>query len=330
MTSWQQQLKDAYTSTEALLSALSIDPDWVSERDSSPAFPVRVPQSFVARMRQGDPQDPLLAQVMANRLEWEPRPEFVADPLLEHEGVLPGVLHKYGSRVLLVFRGGCAVNCRYCFRRHYPYDEGTLKTRDLARVIDYLHQHPEVNEVILSGGDPLMADDTALASALQQLTAVSSVQRVRIHTRLPVVIPDRVTDALCQLIEALPVPVVVVLHINHAQEIDAALSAAVSPLRRVCRSVLNQAVILKGINDTVDAQVALSEALFQAGIDPYYLNVLDRVAGAAHFEVDAEEIEALYQGLLNRLPGYLVPKLVREVPGVGHKVPLSVAGMQAC
>ena len=288
--------------------------------DQSPDFPVRVPEPFVTRMVPGDPHDPLLRQVLAVADERQAMPGFVKDPLDELEGPMPGVLHKYRSRVLVIYRGGCAINCRYCFRRHFPYQENTLTARDIDGLVSYLKAHPEVNEVILSGGDPLMADDQALSGLFVRLESVSSIHRLRIHTRLPIVIPERVTDLLCQAIATTALPVVMVLHSNHANEIDQSVMDAVSQLRVVCRSVLNQSVILKGINDSADVLIALSERLFEAGIDPYYLNVLDRVSGAHHFDVSDLEVAALHQALLNALPGYLVPKLVREVPGIGHKV----------
>ena len=294
--------------------------DQVQSVDQSPDFPVRVPEPFVTRMVPGDPHDPLLRQVLAVADERHAMPGFVKDPLDELEGPMPGVLHKYRSRVLVIYRGGCAINCRYCFRRHFPYQENTLTARDIDGLVSYLKAHPEVNEVILSGGDPLMADDQALSGLFVRLESVSSIHRLRIHTRLPIVIPERVTDLLCQAIAATALPVVMVLHSNHANEIDQSVMDAVSQLRVVCRSVLNQSVILKGINDSADALIALSERLFEAGIDPYYLNVLDRVSGAHHFDVSDLEVAALHQALLNALPGYLVPKLVREVPGIGHKV----------
>ena len=294
--------------------------DQVQSVDQSPDFPVRVPEPFVTRMVPGDPHDPLLRQVLAVADERHAMPGFVKDPLDELEGPMPGVLHKYRSRVLVIYRGGCAINCRYCFRRHFPYQENTLTARDIDGLVSYLKAQPEVNEVILSGGDPLMADDQALSGLFVRLESVSSIHRLRIHTRLPIVIPERVTDTLCQIIAATALPVVMVLHSNHANEIDQSVMDAVSQLRGVCRSVLNQSVILKGINDSADVLVALSERLFEAGIDPYYLNVLDRVSGAHHFDVSDLEVAALHQALLNALPGYLVPKLVREVPGIGHKV----------
>ena len=319
MKAWQRILADSLTTSNQLLSRLGLT-DQVQSVDQSPDFPVRVPEPFVTRMVPGDPHDPLLRQVLAVADERHAMPGFVKDPLDELEGPMPGVLHKYRSRVLMIYRGGCAINCRYCFRRHFPYQENTLTARDIDGLVSYLRAYPEVNEVILSGGDPLMADDQALSGLFVRLESVSSIHRLRIHTRLPIVIPERVTDLLCQAIAATALPVVMVLHSNHANEIDQSVMDAVSQLRAVCRSVLNQSVILKGINDSADVLIALSERLFEAGIDPYYLNVLDRVSGAHHFDVSDLEVAALHQALLNALPGYLVPKLVREVPGIGHKV----------
>ena len=319
MKAWQRILADSLTTSNQLLSRLGLT-DQVQSVDQSPDFPVRVPEPFVTRMVPGDPHDPLLRQVLAVADERHAMPGFVKDPLDELEGPMPGVLHKYRSRVLVIYRGGCAINCRYCFRRHFPYQENTLTAREVDGLVGYLEAHPEVNEVILSGGDPLMADDQALSSLFVRLESVSSIHRLRIHTRLPIVIPERVTDLLCQAIATTALPVVMVLHSNHANEIDQSVMDAVSQLRAVCRSVLNQSVILKGINDSADVLIALSERLFEAGIDPYYLNVLDRVSGAHHFDVSDLEVAALHQALLNALPGYLVPKLVREVPGIGHKV----------
>ena len=320
MKAWQRILADSLTTSNQLLSRLGLMTDQVQSVDQSPDFPVRVPEPFVTRMVPGDPHDPLLRQVLAVADERHAMPGFVKDPLDELEGPMPGVLHKYRSRVLVIYRGGCAINCRYCFRRHFPYQENTLTARDIDGLVSYLKAHPEVNEVILSGGDPLMADDQALSGLFVRLESVSSIHRLRIHTRLPIVIPERVTDLLCQAIATTALPVVMVLHSNHANEIDQSVMDAVSQLRAVCRSVLNQSVILKGINDSADVLIALSERLFEAGIDPYYLNVLDRVSGAHHFDVSDLEVAALHQALLNALPGYLVPKLVREVPGIGHKV----------
>ena len=328
MKSWQRVLAESVTSSSELLARVGLQPDQIDRFEDRPDFPVRVPEPFIARMQYGVADDPLLRQVLALDYENEIAPGFSHDPLDELRGPKPGLLHKYDSRILLIFRGGCAVNCRYCFRRHFPYQDNTLTARNLDTLTDYLNEKPEVNEVILSGGDPLMADDQAINDLFNRLQSISTLRRIRIHTRLPVVIPDRVTEQLCDVILNSKLPVVVVLHVNHAREIDSSLHQAVTRLRRVCRSVLNQSVVLKGVNDSVQALVELSEALFEAGIDPYYLNVLDRVTGTHHFDVSDFEIARIGQGLLDLLPGYLVPKLVREVPGVGHKVQWRQDGSQ--
>ena len=320
MNSWQRILANAVTSSDVLMERLGLDANEVLGVDHTPDFSMRVPEPFITRMVPQDPQDPLLRQVLSIVDERQAMPGFIVDPLDEFGGPLSGVLHKYRSRVLLIYRGGCAINCRYCFRRHFPYQEHTLTSRDIDALVDYLTKHPEVNEVILSGGDPLMAEDSSISQLFSRIESIPTIKRLRIHSRLPVVIPERVTESLCEVIASTRLPVVMVLHINHANEIDASVVGAVGNLRQVCRSVLNQAVILKGVNDTAECLVALSERLFEAGIDPYYLNVLDRVAGAHHFDVTDGEVADLHRALLNALPGYLVPKLVREVPGVGHKV----------
>ena len=320
MKSWQRVLAESITSTSELLARVGLQSTQIDRLEDQPDFPVKVPEPFIARMQHGVADDPLLRQVLALDYEHEVVPGFSQDPLDELRGPIPGLLHKYESRILLIFRGGCAVNCRYCFRRHFPYQDNTLTARNLDLLTEYLNATPEVNEVILSGGDPLMADDKVINDLFIRLQSISTLRRIRIHTRLPVVIPDRVTEELCDAIQNTKLPVVMVLHVNHAREIDSSLHQAATRLRRVCRSVLNQSVVLKGVNDSVKALVELSEALFESGIDPYYLNVLDRVAGAQHFDVSDIEIARISQGLLNILPGYLVPKIVREVPGVGHKV----------
>jgi EF-P beta-lysylation protein EpmB len=317
---WQTILRDVYKSPVDLLQALNLSLSDFPELDLNPSFPLRVPQPFVDRMMPGQASDPLLKQVLSLGAENLELAGFSQDPLDEHLGPLPGLLHKYRSRVLLIFTGGCAINCRYCFRRHFPYQAQTLKRAGLDAVVEYLNFHPEVNEVILSGGDPLMADDTALRSVLSRLAKVPGIRRLRLHTRLPVVIPQRITDTLVDSISSVGIPVVCVLHINHAQELDARLQQSVAKLRAVCRSVLNQAVILRGVNDTAEDQIQLSERLFDAGIDPYYLNVLDRVQGASHFNVSDTTITSILAGMRNALPGFLVPRVVSEVAGMGHKV----------
>jgi EF-P beta-lysylation protein EpmB len=317
---WVDTLRSSITSASELLDALQLTGHPEIDADPRPDFAVRVPRPFVNRMQIGNAHDPLLRQVLSVSDERLHEPGYGPNPLDEQDGVIPGVLHKYASRVLLIVRGGCAVNCRYCFRRHFPYAQLTLTRAHLEAAVDYVRANEAVTEVIFSGGDPLMADDASLHELFQVFGRIPHVKRLRVHTRLPVVIPERVTDGLISAIAEAAVPVVCVLHINHAQEVDDRVCEAAHALRRVCAWILNQAVILHRVNDTADAQVALSEALFTAGILPYYLNVLDRVVGAQHFAVQASQVARIEAGLQGQLPGFLVPKIVREVAGAHHKV----------
>ena len=320
---WQLELARAFTDPRALLRHLGLPPD-EPDLPASDLFPLRAPRPYVARIRPGDRDDPLLLQVLPRAEELAPAPGFTRDPLAEHRGALPGLLHKYRGRALVVLRGACAVHCRYCFRRHFPYDEHAVSTATLARLAEHVAADPTIREVILSGGDPLMARDDALAAAVSAFAAIDRVIRLRIHTRLPVVIPSRVTPALVDLLAGTRLQAVVVLHINHPREIDDAVADACARLRAAGVTLLNQSVLLRGVNDRVDALAALSERLFAAGVLPYYLHLLDRVEGAAHFEVDEARARALMAGLHAELPGFLVPRLVREVAGAASKTPIDL------
>lgn len=320
---WRQQLRGVVTSVGALLAEVGLQPGDVDACETACAdFPLKVPRSFVARMRRGDPRDPLLLQVMAGARELLAQPGFERDPVGEQgpANAQPGLIHKYRGRVLLIVSGGCAVNCRYCFRRHFPYTDNRNSRAEWRTALDYIGADTSITEVILSGGDPLVVGDAQLAQLTAQIAAIDHVRRLRVHSRLPVVLPDRVTPALLDAITAPGLQTVMVIHCNHANEIDAGVAGAMAALRSRDITVLNQAVLLAAINDSATAQVALSEALFAAGVMPYYLHLLDRVDGAAHFEVCEARAQALHAQMAARLPGYLVPKLVREVAGADAKV----------
>ncbi len=322
---WQKELANAVTDPKKLLEQLDIPVEKYQHHFAARTlFPMRVPQPFIAKMKQGDFNDPLLQQVLPLESEFIAEPGYTKDPLLEQENDIPGLLHKYQSRVLIIFRGGCAVNCRYCFRRHFPYQDNHLNKQAMLEPLAYIRAHPEINEVILSGGDPLMANDSAIDWFLTELEAIKHLTRVRIHTRLPVVIPNRVTTALCQRLQSSRLKTILVTHINHANEIDGTLVAALSKLKQANVTLLNQAVLLKGINDSAVEQQNLSEALFSADVLPYYLHVLDKVEGATHFYVCDEDAVSLMQELLTLIPGFLVPKLVREIGGEKSKTPLDL------
>ncbi len=324
---WRRALAEAVRSPAELLALLGLPVELPGEPAAAAAagrqFPLRVPRGFVARMRRGDPDDPLLRQVLPLSVETVAVAGFGPDPLAEAStGPAPGVLHKYRGRALLLVTGACAVHCRYCFRRHFPYAEQALSAAHLAAALDHLRGDPDLREVILSGGDPLTLTDDRLGELAAALAAVPHLRRLRVHTRLPVVLPERVDDALLAWLTGTRLAPVVVLHANHAQEIDAAVAAAVGRLRQRGVTVLNQAVLLAGVNDGVEALAALSERLFAAGALPYYLHQLDPVAGAAHFAVPDAVARRLHRDLAARLPGYLLPRLVREVPGEPAKRPL--------
>ncbi|MBF4256251.1 EF-P beta-lysylation protein EpmB [Vibrio anguillarum] len=322
---WLQQLTNAISNPAELLQQLEIDPAlWQNGFAARKLFALRVPQSFVDRMEKGNPYDPLLRQVLPLNEEFEWHDGYSNDPLDEQNNAIPGLLHKYRNRVLMIVKGGCAINCRYCFRRHFPYQENKGSKQVWQQSVDYITAHPELNEVILSGGDPLMAKDEELRWLIDAISSVPHIKRLRIHSRLPVVIPARITDALCDLLRETRLQVILVTHINHANEINLEFKQQMSRLRAINVTLLNQGVLLKGVNDSVDAQVALSETLFDAGILPYYLHVLDKVQGAAHFFVSDQKAKEIMAGVIERVSGYLVAKLTREIGGRASKTPLDL------
>ncbi|MGX5914599.1 EF-P beta-lysylation protein EpmB [Aliidiomarina sp. Khilg15.8] len=321
---WQRELAHAYTDPFSLGEALQLPRDWIAEH--APArglFPMRVPRPFAALIEPGNTADPLLRQVWPLATEYATHSDYSTDPLGEKEAeAQTGLLHKYESRVLILVRGGCAVNCRYCFRRHFPYDEHKVGARELQAIVDYIQAHPEINEVILSGGDPLMANDSQLITILDTLEPLNQLTRLRIHSRLPVVIPDRLTQRLADRLGQSTLQCLLVIHANHARELSQALQTRLEYWRHQGIHLLNQSVLLHGVNDSADALVALSERLFSFQVLPYYLHQLDKVAGAAHFAVSDANAHLIMTDLRNRLPGFLVPKLVREIAGEASKTPL--------
>jgi len=324
---WQRALQDAVTDPAELLGLLGLEPQWLEPaRAAARRFPRKVPRGFVARMRHGDPRDPLLRQVLPLGAELDEVPGYLADPVGDLAAKAgPGVLHKYEGRALLVTTGACAVHCRYCFRRHFPYDDENASRDGFGPALDAIRGDTSIGEVILSGGDPLALSDRRLSLLFEGLRAIPHVRRVRLHTRLPIVLPERIDRAFLDAWTGVPLQKVVVVHANHAREIDGSVRAAIADLRATETTVLNQAVLLRGINDSVANLVELSETLFAAGVLPYYLHVLDRVAGAAHFDLPVETAQRLVADVATHLPGYLVPRLVREEPGAPAKTVLPPA-----
>jgi len=321
---WKRLWRDAVRDPRELLALLGLES--LGSRVSDAAadqFPLRVPRGFVARMRHGDATDPLLRQVLPLDDEDRLVPGFGLDAVGDVAArTATGVLQKYRGRALLVATGSCAIHCRYCFRRHFPYGEDSA-TRDGWRdALERISLDDSIDEVILSGGDPLSLATSKLTELTDALAAIPHVRRLRLHSRLPVVLPERIDAELLRWLGALPWPLAVVIHANHANEFDAGVDTALARLRGIGATLLNQAVLLRGVNDSVDALAGLSERAYAASVLPYYLHQLDRVAGTAHFEVDDDVALALHAALSARLPGYLVPRLVREVPGDTGKRPL--------
>jgi EF-P beta-lysylation protein EpmB len=324
---WQQLWRDAIRDPRELLALLDLDTHALGvSAEAAAQFPLRVPHGFAARMRRGDPHDPLLRQVLPIDAELRARPGFDLDAVgdLAARGAT-GVLHKYQGRALLIATGSCAVHCRYCFRRHFDYAADTAAADRWRPALEYLRADDSIEEVLLSGGDPLSLSTPRLAEFTDALHGIAHVRRLRIHTRLPVVLPERVDAQLLGWLRGLRQRVVIVIHANHANELDDDVGVALQALHATGVTLLNQSVLLRGVNDSVDAQVALAESLFDYGVLPYYLHQLDRVAGTAHFEVDDSRALALHSDMAARLPGYLLPRLVREIPGEPNKTLLGPA-----
>jgi EF-P beta-lysylation protein EpmB len=312
---WQELLRTAIRDPIRLLETVGISPTSISLAES-PDFPTFAPLPFVERMERGNPRDPLLLQILPQLGESEPAADFVADPVAEHDAFrAPGVLQKYPGRVLLITTGACAINCRYCFRRNFPYEAAPKSLDQWLEGLKEIAEDTSITEVILSGGDPLVLVDERLRSLAAQLHHIKHVQRLRIHTRLPIVIPQRVTRELVELLQDFSRPVAIVLHSNHPRELDDQVRLACSNLRSAGNiTLLNQAVLLRGVNDSVETLRQLSERLFECGVLPYYLHQLDRVSGSQHFEVPHAKGMELVQQLRDSLPGYLVPRYVQEIP----------------
>ncbi len=311
---WQQELAKAIQSPQELLELLELEREIpIASHAAAQRFPLRVPRGFVARMTKGDAHDPLLRQILPLDEEGRPAPGYTSDPLEELDAMpVPGLLHKYAGRVLLTLTGACGVHCRYCFRRHFPYSDANPAPDQWQQALDYIADRDDVHEVLLSGGDPLSLSDRRLGELVDSLDAIPHLRRLRIHTRMPVVLPERVDTALLNWLSASRLAKVLVIHANHANEIDAGVRTALADLRQADVTLFNQAVLLRGVNDRVRDQAALAETLFDSGVLPYYLHLLDRVQGAAHFEVTEPEARRLLRALQGCLPGYLVPRLARE------------------
>ncbi len=324
---WQAILQRSRMTTIELLQRLELDAHPLADPSAEGLFPLRVPEPYLNKIRKADPHDPLLLQILPQALEHSNPSGFTTDPLQESRFTpVPGIIHKYRNRVLLIINQSCAIHCRYCFRRSFPYAEHRHSRASWSEALDYVRADAAIDEVILSGGDPLTLRDDGLFELLRQIEAIPHVRRLRLHSRMPITLPQRIDASFLRGLSSLNKPLVCVVHCNHAQELATDVGEAVQRLRQVGCQILNQAVLLKGVNDSVETLRQLSLQLFDIGILPYYLFCLDRVSGAAHFEVELAQAKALYTDLQKVLPGYLVPRLALEQPGAAHKTLLSAGG----
>ena len=320
---WQQQQAEASLEPAKLITQLGLPTSMLKPAQTASAqFSLRAPASWLSRIDINNPADPLLRQILPVAEELQDSPHFSTDPVGDNEArPTPGLLHKYRGRVLLMASGACAIHCRYCFRRHYPYTNDNLLTH-LPAALEYIRADSSIHEVILSGGDPLSLSNARLASLLEQIQTIPHIKRLRLHSRTPIALPTRVDNGLLELLNNLKLQTVMVVHCNHPQELDETVLDALRALRQSGLTLLNQSVLLKGVNDDVNTLAHLSEQLFSAGVLAYYLHQLDKVKGAAHFEVSDAEAIVLHTTLRQRLPGYLLPELVREQCGTASKTPL--------
>ena len=324
---WQAKLQQLFNDPDLVLREVetTISTELISKK-ASESFSMRVPKEFIDRIKKGDPDDPLLKQILPVKDEEFEVEGFTTDPLAEMgTQVVPGLLHKYHGRALLVVTGTCAIHCRYCFRRHFPYAESNPAKDKWQQALDHIKNDPSISEIILSGGDPLTLADHRLRDLIQKLSDISHLQRLRIHSRLPIILPDRVNEHMIKWLTNTRLKSVLVVHTNHGNELNKDVATAMQRLHDINIPVFNQSVLLKGVNDSAEILADLSERLFDIGIIPYYLHMLDPVAGAAHFKVDEASARSIMLKLYKTLPGYLVPRLVREIAGAQYKIPVEMA-----
>ena len=314
---WKNELANATTSVASLLEQLNLTKH-INSVDTKNGFRCLVTASYINKIQAGDISDPLLQQVLPLDCENDSDIQIngVLDPVGDMNALAStGLLHKYHGRALLISTGACAIHCRYCFRRSYPYNNSSCTSKALFSTLEYLRQHTEIEEVILSGGDPLTLDNNKLENLISRLECIDHIQTLRIHTRLPVVLPSRINSPLIRLLKSSRLDIVMVIHANHANEIQRAEQRKLQILHEAGVYMLNQSVLLKGVNDDAATLIALSKRLFQCKTLPYYLHLLDPVKGAMHFNVGKESALRITQQIKQQLPGYLVPRLVQELAG---------------
>ncbi len=323
---WQQELRTAFTNISDLLFYLHLDSaDLSLQYQASKNFPLLATKSYVDRIKKSDWADPLLRQILPLADELKQHPDFINDPVGDSQAsVMPGLLHKYHGRVLLVTTGACAIHCRYCFRRAFPYSDNSAHRSQITAIIDYLTNNPGITEVILSGGDPLTLSDAKFQHLISTLSDIQHIDRIRIHSRIPVVLPSRITDKFLDTLASSDKKIIMVIHANHPNELNHEVEKGLLKMKQLGITLLNQTVLLQGVNDDPVILTQLSFRLFDCHTLPYYLHLLDKVSGAQHFDINNPTVKILYEQLQATLPGYLVPKLVREESGEAYKTPIQI------
>ena len=319
--SWQQELQSAFTNISDLLRFLQLNVDDLSPyHNAAKGFPLLVTENYAERITKADWNDPLLRQVLPHPNELETHPDFLSDPVGDKQSsVSPGLLHKYHGRVLMITTAACAIHCRYCFRREFPYADNSAQRSQFDSIKQYLSSNPSVTEVILSGGDPLTLSDSRFTQLFELICEFPQVERIRIHSRLPIVLPSRITQTLLDTLAASNKKVIIVIHANHPNELSTEVSSVLLAIKNIGVTLLNQTVLLRGVNDNANTLTELSHRLFDCHTMPYYLHTLDKVAGALHFDSTMQHTHEIYDQIKQKLPGYLVPKLVCEEAGKPYK-----------
>jgi EF-P beta-lysylation protein EpmB len=319
---WVAELKNVITDSKVLMKKLELSPEQTASWIFDSPFPLKVTEHYLSNIQKGNPDDPLLKQLAPLISEQDSPQDYKLEPLDESKQFTPvlGLIHKYQSRVLLTLTGHCAVHCRYCFRRNFPYEQNNVGHSGFLEQLNYIRSHPNINEVIFSGGDPLILPDRVLSKKIAALNSIENIKWLRIHSRMPTVLPNRITPELIEILAENKKKISIVIHVNHPRELDSKVKSVLKNLQNHNIPVFNQSVLLKSVNNCPEILASLSEELWSVGVIPYYLHQLDKVKGSHNFEVPFSEAQAIYNELRKQLPGFLLPKWVKEIPGAVAKV----------
>ncbi|WP_328986247.1 EF-P beta-lysylation protein EpmB [Thiorhodovibrio winogradskyi] len=324
---WHADLRTGIRDLPRLCQLLDLDPALIAEGKAAAAsYPLSAPRAWLDLIEPGNPDDPLLRQILPTLAETRPHPDFGPDPVGDQNArQTSGLLCKYPGRALLLVTGACPIHCRYCFRRCFPFAASMNHPDQATRALAAIAARPDLSEVILSGGDPLLLNDRSLGWLLGALESIGHLKRIRLHTRIPTTLPSRIDATLCRLLGGGRLPCVLVTQTNHPRELGEAAATALARLQRAGITLLNQSVLLRGVNDSPEILRDLSERLFALGVMPYYLHLLDQVTGSAHFALPLTSCVKIAKELRAQMSGYLMPRVVIEQLGANSKTPLDQA-----